>query len=275
MFNQEYKQIPLNSEQYLELKFSNIDFEHSILKTPKIIIHQINLLDIDAQKIYNLYNKYNIFLPKHVTKASIKRKCEFFLGRLAAKYALNDLGNYSSFIIERGKQGEPLWPDQITGSISHSMLDCTQGIAIAATSRLNKNMNDLKELSKIYNQTASLSGQFLGIDIEIKKNSEIFDRNPSILTNIFSFQEIKLISPFLKQRPVLHLIIFSAKESLIKVVYNKYKKIISFDTMHCINICEQTQTFMFYIPQISNNEKFLVNYIELDYQILTYCCLKS
>ncbi|MDD2944113.1 MAG: 4'-phosphopantetheinyl transferase superfamily protein [bacterium] len=58
---------------------------------------------------------------------STKRCEDFFRGRIAARRALSVAGCQASFPLLIGESGEPLWPETIAGSISHS-----SAVAVAA-----------------------------------------------------------------------------------------------------------------------------------------------
>jgi enterobactin synthetase component D len=264
-------------KQDFELIFSDDYLEYIVIKTQQLIIHHIKLNTMNDQQISKFYKKYNIFMPSQVAKASLKRKCEFFIGRLAAKFALTNLGDYSSFIIEKGLKGEPLWPELVTGSISHSMLNCTQGIAIATAFPINQHPPDKAEIKiqNCVNNNDYAATKFSGIDIETKQNADIFNQNPSILNSLLSPQETKFIHSFLDKIPALYLILFSAKESITKVLYSKFQKLIAFNAMHCIALCPITRTLSFYLPQIATQQKIQVNFLDLDEEIITFCCLDS
>lgn len=61
-------------------------------------------------------------------KFSEKRKKEYTTGRIIAKHLLERIGIYN-FPILRGTLGEPLWPQGLTGSISHCADRCFVAIA--------------------------------------------------------------------------------------------------------------------------------------------------
>ena len=63
----------------------------------------------------NLYSEEAVI----ISKAIDKRRYEFSTGRLCARKALQQLG-IENWILTQGKNREPIWPDLITGSISHS-----------------------------------------------------------------------------------------------------------------------------------------------------------
>lgn len=252
--------------------FKDECLEYSILDIQPQSIHQIRIFNINEQRIHCLYSQYKIFMPFHVARASLKRKSEFFIGRLAAQFALTKLGDYTNFIIKKGEHGEPIWPKHIIGSISHSMSDCTEGIAIATAAKHPLQFTDCIAQSNSEHKT-----QILGVDVENKKNIEIFKDNPNILNSLISLQEHKLFTPYLSQNDSLHLIVFSAKESLMKAIYNKYQTLIFFNSIHCIGIHPATNTLSFYTPQISNllsaGQIIDVKYLESEHEIMTFCCL--
>lgn len=69
-------------------------------------------------------------LPQQLEAAVTKRKAEFVAGRYCAAQALEQLGWASASLIGVGPHREPLWPEGIVGSITH-----TQGYASAAVAR--------------------------------------------------------------------------------------------------------------------------------------------
>lgn len=58
---------------------------------------------------------------RYIDKASSKkRRTEFLLGRQAARRCLQQLNFPGNPELRKGEQGEPLWPDGFSGSITHS-----------------------------------------------------------------------------------------------------------------------------------------------------------
>lgn len=175
-----------------------------------LIDYQTQYEDIEA-----LFHFYNIELPERIQKARLKRKVEFFIGRLALQYALNQQG-VDYFQLSNGKYGEPLWPKPFLGSISHSMENHHKGMAIVAIQKTHH----------------------VGVDIELKKNILFFNEQPNMLNQFLNKQEINYIT-LINPIPVLYyLIIFSAKESIIKVLCSKYNEMIYFnhiDYLKCDN----------------------------------------
>ncbi|MDA7430257.1 4'-phosphopantetheinyl transferase superfamily protein [Primorskyibacter aestuariivivens] len=66
-----------------------------------------------------LFAAHEILCPETLKHAVPKRQAEFLAGRLIANTALRMLG-FGPGKIGRGAFGEPLWPDGIRGSITHS-----------------------------------------------------------------------------------------------------------------------------------------------------------
>lgn len=77
--------------------------------------------------------------------ASWKRRHEFTLGRVAASFALKQLGFAPPPPVLKGGDGEPLWPQGIIGSISHCE---TWAIAVAAQQSISAAIGiDLERVS--------------------------------------------------------------------------------------------------------------------------------
>jgi 4'-phosphopantetheinyl transferase EntD len=55
---------------------------------------------------------------RHIVSAVAKRRQEFITGRACARRALQELG-IAPVPIGRGERGEPLWPADVVGSITH------------------------------------------------------------------------------------------------------------------------------------------------------------
>lgn len=129
---------------------------------------------------------------------SKKRREEFLLGRVCAKYALNKLGFTQRFPLLKGPSGEVLWPENITGSISHK-----DGIALAAVS-----------------YKSNLKG--LGVDIELNKQSNSIDTFKRVLSKN-EFQHFNSLSVDENSRFCTYLKAFSVKEACYKAFFEASK----------------------------------------------------
>lgn len=254
----------LNNQSNLLMLKRPIEYEK--IQLEDLALHKI-IVNIDAHTdINNIYKHFDIFQPKTIEKASLKRKSEFLIGRISAKYALKALGFNDSFVIHKGMQGEPIWPENISGSISHAMYSSTKGMAISYA------CND----TQVMEQTTEQLTKFIaGIDIELKQNNDLFLRNPTMVNSYLSMQEFKYSSLFKKSNPLIYLILFSSKESIIKAIFSKYNLILDFHSIHCIKIDNHNNSIEFYISKIKKNKIIKVNFIDLKDEIITYCKLNT
>lgn len=225
--------------QYDKIKINNLEF------------HKISIQLDKHQDILELYRKYNIYLPENIRTSCFKRQNEFFIGRLAAQYALKANGYSHNFILHKGQRGEPIWPKNHFGSISHSMRCPKTGVAIACLNREVK---------------------YVGIDIELKNNHSILNENSDILNHFLNPFEIRYLFNFNQFYPYIYLIVFSAKESIIKAIYSKNKIILSFLDMQVTTINIVKNMIFIHVKKNNINYKMIINYILLENEVLTYNC---
>ena len=117
------------------------------------------------------------------------RRAMFALGRAAAREALGALGAVDAVAIPRGSSGEPVWPEGIVGSISHS-----REVAVAVVAR---------------------RGDYVGLGVDI----EDLGRGPSprVARLVCRPSEMEWVDPEAgTQRLAL---LFSAKEAVFKALY--------------------------------------------------------
>jgi len=118
-----------------------------------------------------------------IKKATPKRVYEFSAGRMCARKCLSFFG-VENFEILQGKFGEPLWPEGITGSITHH-----SGMAFAVSMPLNQG--------------------YIGIDI--------VDLSESLPDPAAVLNDIELGTGIGKNVKNMELLLFSMKESVIKI----------------------------------------------------------
>lgn len=131
--------------------------------------------------------KYKDLFIDGMEDSTDKKKIEFLVGRLCAQFDLNN-----TVKILKGKNSEPLWPDGMLGSISHS-----KDFAIAAISM-------------------DPSIKSIGIDIE-----RIVDQRRADIVKRMTLtdEEIEYLDSHSKEFiPELATIMFSAKETLYKLI---------------------------------------------------------
>lgn len=149
-----------------------------------------------------------LWLPHHaeLSHAGRKRKADHLAGRLAAAYALNE-----RTIPGIGPSGEPLWPDGISGSITHS---CTQAMAVVAP-----------------------YPALIGIDSEaILAENEARE----IKDGIIDAQEERVLSRSGYPFALALTLVFSAKESLFKALFPKVKSYMGFDSARITMLDKET-----------------------------------
>jgi enterobactin synthetase component D len=140
-----------------------------------------------------------------ISKAIDKRRYEFSAGRLCARNALQQIG-IDNCTLTQGENGEPIWPDQITGSISHS--NKWAAAAISTT----------KEIMAI------------GFDIET-----INRISSDILKRIITDTEKEQLEKKDKQKAQEYsALIFSAKEAIYKALSKLYNKTLRFKDVSII-----------------------------------------
>lgn len=132
-------------------------------------------------------------------KAVKKRRIEFCLGRQTAHEALKQIG-IENFHVLKGKTSEPIWPNNVVGSISHTSLYATSAVAYK---------DNIKGI---------------GIDIESLKSNINFD----IASKICCDEELKWVNEINSESIKRLISIFSAKESIFKCLYPHVKKYFQF-----------------------------------------------
>ena len=149
------------------------------------ISKSINLLDCEKKIVKNA-------IPKRVY--------EFSAGRMCARKSLSFFG-VENFPILQGKLGEPLWPENITGSISHH-----SGMAFAVSMPLNQG--------------------YIGIDIvDLAENLP----DPSAV-----FSDIESTAEFGENLKNRELLLFSLKESVIKILSPLLQEYVEFKDIEII-----------------------------------------
>ncbi|WP_370966098.1 enterobactin synthase subunit EntD [Enterobacter wuhouensis] len=149
-----------------------------------------------------------IWLPHHaqLSSAGRKRKADHLAGRIAAAHALLDHA-----VPGIGPSGEPIWPDGISGSITHSG---TRAMAVVT-------------------QHPAL----IGIDCEtILPENEALE----IKDGIIDAQEEAVLSRSGYPLSLALTLVFSAKESLFKALFPKVKSFMGFDSARITMLDKET-----------------------------------
>ncbi|WP_253378352.1 enterobactin synthase subunit EntD [unidentified bacterial endosymbiont] len=167
-----------------------------------------------------------LWLPHYpqLARAGRKRKAEHLAGRIAAAYALNE-----PTVPGIGPSGEPLWPQGISGSITHSG---TQAMAVVTREK----------------------HALIGIDCETcLSDSEARE----VKEGIIDAQEARVLSrqgcPF----ALALTLAFSAKESLFKALFPQVNTFMGFDSARIIMLKEETLTLALSRPLAGFDEHTL------------------
>ncbi|MGX5014020.1 enterobactin synthase subunit EntD [Enterobacter asburiae] len=152
-----------------------------------------------------------LWLPHHaqLADAGRKRKADHLAGRIAAAHALND-----RTIPAIGPSGEPLWPEGVSGSITHSG---TQAMAVVVRDRL----------------------ALIGIDCET-----ILPENEAreIKDGVIDAREERVLSHSGYPFALALTLAFSAKESLFKALFPQVQAWMGFDSARVTMLDDKTLT---------------------------------
>lgn len=125
-----------------------------------------------------------------IARAVMKRKREFRAGRHTAHKLLETLG-YEQFRLVSGDHRQPLWPDGIVGSVSH-----TQGYCVCAVAPQQ---------------------HITGIGIDVEQTQPVDEASLPLICNRSELRMVELLQP--ESAFPLCKLIFSAKECVHKVYY--------------------------------------------------------
>jgi enterobactin synthetase component D len=148
------------------------------------------LSQIDLPLEESLFIEHINLIPKNLEQAIESRKKEFVAGRLCAFRAAKEL-NLDLKALEVGENREPLWPNGIVGSISHTK---KMALAIVDSTKYSRS---------------------LGIDVE-----EIIDakKEATIERMVATKKDLAFLKLF-SEKQAAYTVLFSAKEALYKLIY--------------------------------------------------------
>lgn len=166
---------------------------------------------------------HGIALPGRIGTSVRKRQAEYFGGRYAARAALQQLG-IGAVDIGTGARREPLWPDGVTGSITHN------GHYAAAV------------VIPLTRATAC------GIDIETIADGGALE---ALLALAVSQREQALLATLAPRMPLAALVslVFSAKESFFKAAYPEVGRYFDFDAVEVVEVDLDARTLTFSIRE--------------------------
>lgn len=229
---------------------ATIKFSHRTLNIGHSVIHQIRIPFLDTTVLHELCQSHSILLPESIRHSRPKRQLEFVAGRLAAQYALQPFG-YRHITLTTGTCGEPLFPESLQGSISHSIYaqHCT---AVACVHKIQP------------------AQTYIGIDIEHRQHQHNLDTRPNRLNLFLHPREQQLIATQIS--PQQALLIFSAKESIIKAWFHRYQHLISFSAI-TYQTADSHQLIFQVHAQPAAPQLAIVHYRFSQQEIITLACI--
>lgn len=163
----------------------------------------------------HLFGSHHVALPPGATGWIAKRRAGFLAGRIAARGAMALLG-LSPDQVPIGPGGAPCWPDDVTGSITHS--DNTAVCSVARRDQLAA----------------------LGLDLETVMSAQVATQ---ISGGIVSSAEAALLRRLPLPFEQALTIAFSAKESLYKALYPDVRSFFDFDAAELCALDPAAHTF--------------------------------
>ena len=174
-------------------------------------IHQV---DYDANGYHDgLYDEFGIRRPVGLLKWVPQRQAQFLAGRLAAKQALTShKTTLAESQIAIGNHREPIWPTGCTGSISHS---------------------EQTSVACVNQQLTERGG--VGVDIQSNINKDTINKIAStVLSEKDSLIMKRGVADLTESQ--LFTLLFSAKESVFKALFNTVGEYFDFQTVSVENI---------------------------------------
>lgn len=196
------------------------------------------------------FSHASIACPEPVARSVQKRRAEFFYGRLCARFALHNIG-VSSAQVDIGPNREPCWPQQVVGSITHSDVlaagavvssDVCAGLGIDLAERIGR----------------AASEELIGIVVS--------PREYKYLCTLSACQDVDVCAT----------LVFSAKESFFKAVFNQVQQYFDFDAIEVLDLDFAASTMQFEVQQtlcagIIAGRRFRIPFVLLGKHVLTVC----
>ncbi|MBN8429995.1 4'-phosphopantetheinyl transferase superfamily protein [Microbulbifer salipaludis] len=163
-----------------------------------------------------LFTELRIAMPESIARSVPKRQAEFLAGRYAAALALQYLSPAAigSTQVGIGERRNPLWPNGVVGSISH-----TDVVAVCAVG-LRTGLD------------------YLGIDREALMSARVCDEVAPVVSS--RPERERLCAGGLSEQAATTLI-FSAKESLFKALYPLVRDYFGFEVAEATALCLEEQ----------------------------------
>ncbi len=148
--------------------------------------------------------------PESIARSVRRRRAEFYHGRLCARFALRDMG-VAAAQVGIGASREPRWPLRVVGSITHS--DTMAAAAVVSEQ--------------------SCAG--LGIDLAACIGAAAIEDMVGIVVSPREYAYLRSLSA-IEEIEVCVTLVFSAKESFFKAVFNHVQQYFNFDAIDVVAV---------------------------------------
>ncbi|MGL6258959.1 4'-phosphopantetheinyl transferase family protein [Vibrio sp. WXL210] len=192
------------------------------------------------------FKRYGVECPVEIADSVSKRQAEYLAGRYLAKSALQRLG-CNEVHVGRTEQGEPLWPEGIAGSITHS-----RGYAVCVVA------------------LAAAPGLSIGLDIEALIEPEVYQH---FLGVVITQDEEREMSASCIEKNVLYTLVFSAKESIFKALFPQVRRYFDFLDVSLVCINGDSISFRLNVDLGENwfkGKRITVYWLREQHRVITY-----
>lgn len=152
----------------------------------------------------------DIDCPEQIERSVLKRRAEFFHGRLCAQMALS-AHNIVGATVGIGARREPLWPASMMGSITH-----TRTLAAAVT-------------------VATGYRRGIGIDLELASEGHLLGAMGDLIVSGAELACLRSVAGAFDLQLML-VVVFSCKESFFKATYNAVRDYFDFDAVEVVAV---------------------------------------
>jgi len=176
---------------------------------------QIFCISFEAERFCDsAFEAARIVCPRHIARGVLNRRAEFFHGRLCAQRALA-AHNIFRTNVGIGSRREPVWPERMTGSISHTR---TLAAAVAVSAEHRRG---------------------IGIDLELASEGPVVGAMGDLIVSDAELAFLRSV-PCALDLHLLLVLVFSAKESFFKATYNAVREYFDFDAVEVVAIDVET-----------------------------------
>lgn len=179
-----------------------------------ITLSRAELAIVHNQQFLDQLLTSQLHIPTDMQPVLLRRRCEFVAGRWCAMQAMKQLGLNKIHQPNIGKYNEPIWPNNVVGSISH-----TNDTAVAIAMRPNKHAGAI------------------GVDRENIMEPQLAGK---FAKKIMSLEELTFNSYF-SGHALFVTTIFSSKEALFKAMFAQIERVVDFSVAQVSHIDNKAQ----------------------------------